>query len=192
MEIFMGLFLVFFGGALSTNVGAGVPFIVLAIFFVNPLIERIKVRYIYPRVGYVKLPPDPSTTGKGIAMTAALFVVLLLGSMGISMGVMGKAEGMTFFMTYIVPPASGFMLGISPFWLGQTYGLIRGYLLAALFLLSGIAMPVFNIATGYEAVGLMCSLVGVVALVVGSFMFARFLRKYPSAPEGVELLVDEG
>jgi hypothetical protein len=192
MEIFMGLFLVFFGGALSTSVGTGFPLIVIAIFFANPLIERIKVRYIYPRVGYVKLPPDPSTTGKGIAMTAALFVVLLLGSMGISMGVLGRDEGMGFFMTYILPPASGFMLGIGPFWLGQTYGLVRGYLLSAFFLLSGIAMPVFNIATGYEAVGLMCSLVGLVALVVGTFMFVRFLRKYPAAPDGVELLVDEG
>jgi hypothetical protein len=125
-------------------------------------------------------------------MTAALFIVLLLGSMGISMAVMGRDEGMVFFMTYILPPASGVMLGIGPFWLGQTYGLVRGYILAALFTLSGIAMPVFNIASGYEAVGLQCSLVGLIALVVGGTMFARFLRKYPAAPDGVELLVDEG
>lgn len=187
MEIFMGLFLVFFGGSLSTRPAVGFPLIIFVLFFSNRLVERIKVRYIYPRVGYVKLPEDPNTTGKGIALTAVFFVVFLLGSMFISMAVLGQDPGKDFFMTYIVPPASGFMLGVGPFWLGQTYGLVRGYILSALFALTGIAMPVFNIATGYEAVGLMCTFVGLVALFVGALMFARFLRKYPAAPDVVEV-----
>lgn len=181
MEIFMGLFLVIFGGALTTNVAVGVPFIVLVIFFANPLIERIKKRYIYPRAGYVKLPPDPETTGKGIAITALVFVVILLGVMGISMALMGEDAGLDFFLTYIVPPLTGFMLAIGPFWLGQTYGLTRGYVLAALFLLGGIAMPVFRIASGYQAVGLVCTFVGIIALATGITMFARFLHKYQPA-----------
>jgi hypothetical protein len=184
MEVFMGLFLFFFGGALATNVGAGVPFIVLAIFFAPPFIERIKVRYIYPRIGYVKLPPDPNTTGKGIVTAAVLFVVFLLGSMGVSMGLLGSDAGLELFMTYILPPSAGFMMAIGPFWLGQTYGLVRGYIMAGLFLLSGIAIPVFGIGSGYEGVGLLCTIAGLIALVVGIIMFARFLRKYPAA-EGV-------
>jgi hypothetical protein len=180
MEIFMGLFLFFFGGAMATSAGAGVPFIVFAIFFANPLIERIKVRYIYPRIGYVKLPPEPETTGIGIAKAAILFVVVLLGSMGISMGLMGQDAGLDFFLTYIVPPFSGFMLAIGPYWLGQTYGLTRGYILAALLLLGGIAMPVFGIASGYEAVGLLCTIVGLIALITGTILFTRFIRKHPA------------
>lgn len=186
MEITMGLFLLIFGGALATNIAIAVPFIVLVVFFANPLLERIKRRYIYPRAGYVKLPPDPQTTGKGIAIAVLLMVIGLLGAMGISIAFLGLDSGTNFFLTYIVPPSTGFMLGIGPFWLGQTYGIRRGYFWAALFLLGGIAMPVTGIASGYEAVGLLCILVGLVVLVTGSTMFLHFIRNNPAQPVEME------
>lgn len=185
-EILMGLFLFFYGGTLATSaLPLGMVLIVCTVFFAKPLIERIKKRYIYPRTGYVKLPEDPHTTGKGIGISAVIMVVALLGAMGISMAVLGQEPGLDFFLTYIVPPASGFMLAIGPFWLGQTYGLTRGYVLAAIFVLGGIAIPVFGVASGYEAVGLLCTFVGLLALGMGTFMFVRFIRKYP--PETIEI-----
>ena len=183
MEIFLGLFLLIFGGALMTNIAIGVPFIVLTIFFANPLLELIKKRYIYPRAGYVKLPEDPNTTGKGIAIAVVVYVVLLLGAMGISMLVLGTETGLDFFLTYIVPPASGFMFAIGPYWLGQTYGLLRGYVWAVLFLLGGFAMPLFNIASGYEAVGMLCTMMGLLILPTGAIMFVRFIRIHPSVED---------
>ena len=69
IEIFMGLFLVFFGGAMATKATI-VPFIVFAIFFANPILKRIKERHIYPRVGYVKLPQEEDTDTKGIGIAA--------------------------------------------------------------------------------------------------------------------------
>lgn len=180
MEIAMGLFLFFYGGSLaSDNLPIGIVMILVAVFFGKPLIERIKQRYIYPRSGYVKLPDDPHTTGKGIAISVLVMVVALLSVMAISMTVLGQKPGLNFFLTYIVPPASGLMLAIGPYWLGQTYGLARGYFLAVLFILGGIAMPLFGIASGYEAVGLLCTVMGLIALLIGGFMFVRFLRKYP-------------
>jgi len=179
-EVFMGLFLFFYGGTLATDtLPVGVVFIVVAVFFGKPLTERIKKRYIYPRAGYVKLPDDPHTSGKGIAVSAIVMVVALLAALGISMAVLGQEPGLEFFLAYIVPPASGFMLAIGPYWLGQTYGLFRGYVWAVLFILGGIAMPMFSIASGYEAVGLLCTVVGVITLVTGTFMFVRFIRRYP-------------
>ena len=180
MEILMGLFLFFYGGTLATNnLPLGFALILVAVFLGKPIIERIKKQYIYPRTGYVKLPEDPHTTGKGIAISVVIMVVTLLGAMGISMAILGQEPGLDFFLTYIVPPASGFMLAIGPYWLGQTYGLVRGYVLAVLFVLGGIAMPVFSIASGYEAVGLLCTVVGLIALVTGTMMFVRFIRKHP-------------
>ncbi len=185
-EIFLGLFLFFYGGTLATGaLPVGFVLILAAVFFAKPLTERIKKRYIYPRAGYVKLPEGPHTTGKGIAITAVVMVILLLGALGVSMAVMGQKPGLDFFLTYIVPPVSGFMLAIGPYWMAQTYGLRRGYVLAALFILGGIAMPVFGIASGYEAVGLLCTFVGLVALLTGTIMFVRFIRRYP--PENVEI-----
>jgi uncharacterized membrane protein HdeD (DUF308 family) len=55
--------------------------------------------------------------------------------------------------------------------------------LAVLFLLSGIVIPVLGIASGYEAVGLECLVVGVISLISGVIMFTRFLRKYPLPTE---------
>ena len=180
-EIFMGLFLFFYGGTLAINaLPIGFVFILLAVFLGKPATERIKKRYIYPRTGYVKLPEDPHTTGKGIGISAGVMIVALLGAMGISMAVLGQQSGLDFFLTYIVPPASGFMLAIGPYWLGQTYGLVRGYVWAALFVLGGIAMPVFSIASGYEAVGLLCTVMGLSIFTTGSIMFVRFVRSIPA------------
>jgi len=190
-EILMGLFLFFYGGALATDtLPLGLVFIVITVFFAKPLVEQIKKRCIYPRTGYVKLPEDPHTTGKGIAIAAVAFIVILLGAMAISMLVMGLDAGVTFFLTYIVPPAAGFMLAIGPYWLGQTYGLMRAYVWAALFVLGGIAMPVFQIASGYQAVGLLCTVVGLITFVTGSIMFLRFIRKYPPQPMDIEEALD--
>jgi hypothetical protein len=187
MEISMGLFLFFYGGTLATDtLPLGIVFIVIAILFAKPVIERVKKRYIYPRTGYVKLPEDPNTTGKGIAITAIVMVVGLLGAMFISMAVMGQREGLNFFLDIIVPPAAGFMLAIGPYWLGQTYGLTRGYVWAVLFILGGIAMPLFDIASGYQAVGLLCTVMGLLILATGTFMFVRFIRKYPEEPNELE------
>jgi hypothetical protein len=76
------------------------------------------------------------------------------------------------------------MLAIGPFWLGETYGVRRGYVFAVLFLLSGIVIPVLGIASGYEAIAFECFLVGVISLISGVIMFTRFLRKYAIAAEG--------
>lgn len=181
MEIILGLFLICYGGALATDVlPIGLIFILLAVFLGKRIIEGVKVRYIYPRAGYVKLPGDPHTTGKGIGVAAVIMVAAMLGAMGLSMAFLGRQQGLDFFLTFIVPPASGFMLAIGPYWLGQTYRLRRGYVLAILFVLGGIAMPLFRIASGYQAVGLLCSMMGLVALVTGTVLFVRFIRRNPA------------
>jgi hypothetical protein len=187
MEIAMGLFLFFYGGTLATDtLPLGIVFIVIAVFFAKPIIERVKMRYIYPRTGYVKLPEDPHTTGKGIAISAIVMVVVLLGAMFISMAMMGQNEGLNFFLDVIVPPAAGFMLAIGPYWLGQTYGLTRGYVWAVMFALGGIAMPLFDILSGYQAVGLLCTVIGLLILATGAIMFVRFIRKHPAEPMEIE------
>ena len=112
-------------------------------------------------------------------------VVVTVGAMGVSMAVLGLETGGDFFLTYILPPAIGFMLAIGPYWLGQVYGLTRGYVWAALFVLGGIAMPVFGIASGYDAVGLLCTVVGLIVLVTGTIMFVQFIRNNPV--QGVEI-----
>jgi len=155
------------------------PFTVFLVFLLNPLFERAKNRFIYPRIGYVKLREAEGSDPKGIVIGVIGFVVVLLVAVGLFMLLMGKERGWSFWLNYFVPGLSGFMMAIGPFWLGQTYGLKRAYVLAVLFLLGGILIPVLGIATGYAAVGLECSLGGLISLISGTIMFTRFLRKYP-------------
>jgi hypothetical protein len=184
MEIFLGGFLLVFGASLVMDMKwVALIISLLVIFLGNPLLERVKSRYIYPRIGYVKLRPEKEADPKGIAVAAIVFVVILLGSMGLFTLAMGKDRGWALWFRYFLPGSTGFMLAIGPFWLGETYGLRRGYVFAVLFLLSGIAIPVFGMASGYKAVGFECLLVGVVSLISGVIMFTRFLRKVPVVPE---------
>jgi hypothetical protein len=60
-----------------------------------------------------------------------------------------------------------------------------GYVWAALFALGGIAIPLFDIS-GYQAVGLLCTVMDLLILVTGAIMFVRFLRKYPAEPLEIE------
>ena len=140
MEILMGLVLIFFGGVMASK-GTLTPFIVFAIFFANPILKRVKERYIFPRVGYVKLPQEEQTDTKGIGIAALVFVIFLVASLGISIWIMGADSGREIWMTYVLPPFTGLMMAIGPFWLGQTYGLVRGYVFAAIFLILGIRCP---------------------------------------------------
>lgn len=188
MEIIMGGFLLVVSALFATSMMALIPLIsLLVIFLGNPLLERAKKRYIYPRIGYVKLRPEKEADPKGIAVAAIVFVVILLGSIGIFNLMMGKDRGLAFWFKYFLPGSTGFMLAIGPFWLGETYGVRRGYVFAVLFLLSGIVIPVLGIASGYEAIGFECLLVGVISLISGVIMFTRFLRKYPIPAEGPPL-----
>ncbi len=178
MEIMMGGFLLVVGALFAISMKWILLISLLVIFLGNPLLERAKRRYIYPRIGYVKLRPEKEADPKGIAVAAIVFVVILLGS-GLFTLAMGKDRGWAFWFKYFLPGSTGFMLAIGPFWLGETYGVRRGYVFAVLFLLSGIVIPVLGIASGYEAIGFECLLVGVISLISGVIMFTRFLRGYP-------------
>jgi MFS family permease len=184
MEIMMGGFLLVVGALFAISMKWILLISLLVIFLGNPLLERAKKRYIYPRIGYVKLRPEKEADPKGIAVAAIVFVVILLGSGLFSLAI-GKDRGWAFWFKYFLPGSTGFMLAIGPFWLGETYGVRRGYVFAVLFLLSGIVIPVLGIAQGYEAVGFECLLVGVISLISGVIMFTRFLRKYPLPTEAV-------
>lgn len=186
-EIVLGLFLVLYGGTLTIETFPWFIIVLIAVFLGKPGLERIKIKYIYPRTGYVKLPPEPKSTGKGIVITAIAAVLALVGAMVISITIRGMSQGMNFFFRYIVPPVSGFLMAIGPVWMGQKYGLTRGYIWAGLFILSGLAIPFLNIETGYAAVGLMCALVGFIILLTGSIIFASFIHSNePQTMEGMD------
>ena len=58
----------------------------------------------------------------------------------------------------IFPILTGVMMAIGPIWFSRTYRLLRGYVYAALILVSALVIPLSGFARGARAVG--CDLVG--------------------------------
>ena len=181
LEVFLGAFLLIIG-VLFVADSKLVAFGVLLMFLFSWLLERIKKKYVYPRIGYVKLRPEKEADPKGIVLVALIAVVVQMGVLAIFVLVMGIDLGSEAFMQYVVPPAAGLLMAIGPYWLAQTYNVRRGYVLAVLFILIGVLMPITGLASGYQAVGWECLVVGVISFVTGFIMFSSFIRRNPPAP----------
>ena len=144
----------------------------------NPLGKLLKRRYVYPRIGYAKVATQPHAV-RGIALAAVVFIAFILAALGVFAWILGFEPGYSLWLSHFVPAIAGLMMAIGPWVVARTYRLARWYVFAALFVLGGICLPLFHVATGYTAVGLESAIVGALSLLYGIGLFATFLRKYP-------------
>ena len=79
----------------------------------------------------------------------------------------------------IFPILTGVMMAIGPIWFSRTYRLLRGYVYAALILVSALVIPLSGFARGAQAVGCVWLVSGFLAMVSGGWMFYRFIRLNP-------------
>ncbi len=156
-----------------------VAFSVFFMFLLKPLVQKVKNSCIYPRTGYVKLKNEDETVGKGIAITAVIFILVLAGSLIALILSLGTVAGRQIWFRWFLPILSSIMFAFGPFWVGTTYGLKRAYLFAAFVPLCGITVAVTGITTGYTSIGIVCLAAGTPALISGVIMFNSFLRRYP-------------
>ena len=179
VEAFCGLFLITFGTIFKVTPGiAGIA--ILSIFLFNPLLERAKQRWIYPRVGYMKPRQSPEELS-GIVRGAGLSILLLVATLAISIQIRGVEAGRTLFLDYLMPPMAGILLAIGPWWMAQEKHVQRGYLWAVMFASFGFVMSFFQFVGGYEAVALNCIVVGTAMLITGLAVFVNFVRRHPVA-----------
>lgn len=176
-EMQMGALLLSFGVVFSLAPPFGVLCALLP-FALIPVGKLLKRRFVYPRIGYAKVEQKPhALLGVGIAGIA--FVVLVLAALGIFTLILGFDRGCSLWLSHFVPALAGALMAIGPWVVATTYRLLRWYIFAALFILGGICLPLFGIASGYEAVALESAIVGGLSLIYGIGLFFTFLRKYP-------------
>ncbi|MFC2078808.1 hypothetical protein ACFLSZ_02390 [Candidatus Bipolaricaulota bacterium] len=176
-ELQLGSMLLVFGVLLYLVM----PFAVFGALFPLVLVPTgsfLKRRFVYPRIGYAKVARQPHAI-RGIVIAAIVFLAVLLTSLGVFALILGFDRGSSLWLSHFVPAFTGAMLAIGPWVVARTYRLIRWYVFAALFILAGICLPLFHIATGYAAVALECAVVGGLSLSYGLGLFLTFLRKYP-------------
>jgi hypothetical protein len=177
-EMQMGALLMSFGVVFSFAPPFGVVCALLP-FALHPLGKLLKRRFVYPRIGYAKVARQPHAV-RGIVIAASVFVVILLSALGVFSWVLGFDRGATLWLSHFVPAFWGLLMAIGPWVVARTYRLMRWYVFAGLFVLGGICLPLFDIATGYAAIALEVAVVGGLALVYGIGLFLSFLRGYPS------------
>ena len=177
-ELQLGSLLLVFGVLLYLVM----PFAVLGALFplvLIPIGKSLKRRFVYPRIGYAKVSRQPHAM-RGVVIAGVVFVVAVLGALGVFSLILGFDRGSSLWLSHFVPAFGGAVTAIGPWVVAQTYRLIRWYVFAVLFVLGGICLPLFNIATGYDAVALECAVVGGLSFVNGIGLFLTFLKKYPS------------
>ncbi len=176
-ELQLGSMLLVFGVLLYLVM----PFAVLGALFplvLIPIGKFLKRRFVYPRIGYAKVAQQPHAM-RGVVIAGVVFVVAVLGALGVFALILGFDRGSSLWLSHFVPAFASVLFAIGPWVVAQTYRLIRWYVFAALFVLGGICLPLFNIATGYDAVALECAVVGGLSFADGIGLFLTFLKKYP-------------
>ena len=177
-EMQMGALLVSFGVVFSLAPPFGVLCALLPLAL-HPLGKLLKRRFVYPRIGYAKAVRQPHAV-RGIVIAACVYVAVVLSALGVFSLVLGFDRGATLWLSHFVPAFWGLLMAIGPWVVARTYRLMRWHLFAGLFVLGGICLPLFDIATGYAAVALEVAIVGGLALIYGIGLFLSFLRGYPS------------
>ncbi len=150
--------------------------VMLFLIFLPQFIEVIRKKYVYPRIGYVKLRtvelPEPTVRNVTILIIMVLTVLPLVYA--ISIGVI------TSDLVYRWAPALfGLIWLLSSFYLKDKTGQNRSYLCGILMTITGIAVALVEFIS-VDVVNLIYAVGwGVTIFVMGVIKFVLFIRKYP-------------
>jgi hypothetical protein len=178
-EALMGLVLLVFPGLIAES--SFVPiFVVFYIIFMPHLIEVFRKRYVYPRVGYVKVKEDePPKLTLGIAMVVLLIFASVIAVLySLWSGLIDRS-----FIWRWLPTVFGFIMWGPSLYLKEKTGQNRYYLLGTLMMVSGVAISLtISIPAELAMIYYMVSW-GSFFLVLGLVRFLLFIRKYPVIEE---------
>jgi len=191
-DLFMGFILLGLA-ALFTLLAYNITFLLwLFIITLNPLIygnliERAKQVWVYPRAGYVKPKSYEETSTRGALLVLAVIGFLLLLT-AIVLFILSGYAGLFLWLIWLAPTGFGLMVAIGPLIIARKHHLTRYYLFALLPPLVGVIIPWLHLSfpTPYAAffttVAIQTAIIGLLALCSGTFLFLRFLHRYPVEP----------
>ncbi len=160
-------------------------FVVFYIIFLPPFFEGIRRKYIYPRIGYVKLSEDepPKVTARLVATLVLIivFVVAVIYSVGI--GIIDRD------LVYRwIPAAFGLIMWVPSMYLKEKSGQNRYYLFGTLMTIAGVAVALAPVADPNIGGFLYFVCWGMFFLILGLVKYALFVRRFPviDVPEDVQ------
>ncbi len=181
-EILVGLSLVASAGVIE-DFGWYYSFLLLIVFMI-PIWEKLRRKFTYPRIGYVKVRRDePSQPG----MAVLLLVVMSLVVVPFTLTLIPGDNPIYNTLWRYSPIVFGVMMIIPSFFLVEKTGDCRYHALGLLTVTTGLIIALLEFESP-RAGAVLCLLGwGVAIILVGLTTFIRFIRKYPIIePDEVE------
>ncbi|KAF5426633.1 hypothetical protein C5S42_07080 [Candidatus Methanomarinus sp.] len=172
MEVMMGLILITFGCFLYSPIFA---FYILLIIFSKKIVESIRRRYTYPRIGFVKFHkenPKDALTGVFLFEFAVIVIIFTLIS------IFGDVKDYSRWIKW--SPLFFGMILVGPFaHAASRSGSIRYTGYAMLSVVLGLFFSIIEFGSGYIGLILYLVFIGAFLFLGGLVIFTLFLRKYP-------------
>lgn len=173
LELVIGVLL--FIVALATGRPAFYWTYLVAILILGPGLQRLKARYTYPRIGYVKFPgEDPKQIRKGVAswvIGVFLLVTVVLTASGHVTDSLAWRQA--------APALAGLLFAGGFLYMAQQSRFARHYVLAGTSALLGMLMALTTIDGPYGSLRVWAILMAVLSLTTGLDVLRRFLRDHP-------------
>ncbi len=172
MELMMGLILMAFGGFFYSTVFV---FYILLILFSGRIVESIRKRYTYPRIGFVKFPQENhkhNLTGVFLFEFAVIVIIFTLISL------FGDVTDYSQWVKW--SPLFFGMILVGPFaHVASKSGNVRYTGYAILSVILGVFFSLIEFGSGCTGLILYLVFIGGFLVLCGLVIFIRFLRKYP-------------
>ena len=179
MEIMLGIILMAFGGFFYSVVFV---FYIVLIIFAGHIVELIRRRHTYPRIGIVRLQKEePKSSMKGVFY----FLLCVFGIIAVLVYFSGDITDYRHWLTWF-PLLFGLVL-VGPLMYAQNKsGSHRFTVYAILALVMGAVFAIIEIGSAETDLMLYLVITGAVLIITGIGIFIHFLQTHPKGSWGVD------
>lgn len=181
-EIFMGILLVGMGVLFIVKSFFPAFFAVFVIFVFPRIVERLKRRYTYPRIGYAKLHEDPP---KKIAVGIFSYMLVVAVVMVVVLFVIFSGISADLWYRW-TPTFMGAMLTGAFIYLAGKSGDSRNYGIGVFGLVTGVVLSVYTFESMWTGLIVYLIFMGSVFLGLGLVRFGYFVHTFPVKEEVID------
>jgi len=173
LELVMGICMI----AISTRLFSRVlvVMLVLPVILFHPLLEAMRKRFTYPRIGYVRLIPDkPKEVISGIFLVSVAVAVIMV----IVFLIFGGIRNFELWLRWCPFWGGTVLAGMFSSFASKS-GAVRHHIFAVWSLLAGIFLSLINFDAVETGTLLYFAVMGAILIPFGLARFVTFLRTHP-------------
>lgn len=179
-EIFLGIFLIGTGALFTIKLAA--MFVVFVLLFFPRIVERLKRKFTYPRIGYAKLHEvPPRKTALGIFSYMVMVTAVMVLALFIMFGDVSAALWYRWSPAFVGAALAGAFI----YEAGRS-GDSRNYGIAVFGLVTGVVLSVYGFETMWTGLVVYLLFMGSCFVGLGLVRFLHFLQEYPVREEVID------